>query len=275
VSPEPPGPEEKLRALREFTAEGTNAWPEIPDDDPEPGFIRRHVVVIAMVCALFVALGYLGWIFGSQFARISRDLDEAKVKLAAANDEIARLKRSFEEASVIHGLWGLGSEFATAGSSLCTSGDDKQRLGRMTSATIEMWSDSVVRSEVDLEGSLLPVLRGLKEHNFRVIGASLPPGMVAQYRRFHREGVGDVVMMDPSRITDSAARVAVLDLLRRAGDGQLDPEKTHILYRFDKYGKVSYPMLQGEADASLVQAALSDDPLATPVTVTVADYPCS
>ena len=82
-------------------------------------------------------------------------------------------------------------------------------------------------------------------------------------------------MLDPSRIVDEGSRTAVLDLLERTGEGQLDPEKITVVYRFDDYGKVSYPLVQGPADKTLLHAKLSSDPLTGPSTIAVADFPCS
>jgi hypothetical protein len=228
-----------------------------------------------MACALLVALGFVGWTFGSQFARVSRELDQTKRRLSAANEEVARIRKTFAEASVIHNLWGLGAEFGESGSAACSPGEAGAAVRARTAAAIELWSDSAARSEINLERSLLPVLRGLRQQGFRVVGMSLPAGVVGQYRRFRREKVGDVIMIDPSRVVDAASRAALLELLRRAGEGQLDPEQTYVLYRFDQYGKVSYPLIQGPSDASLLKAKLSPEPLADPVTVAASDYPCS
>jgi hypothetical protein len=169
----------------------------------------------------------------------------------------------------------VGSQFGAAGAGACRGDKDKANVRAATLAAIEMWSDSEVRAEMDLERAVLPVLQGLRQQGIQVVGASLPPGVIAQYRRFLREDVGDVVMLDRSRIVDSASRAAALTLLRRAGEGQLDPAQTHVVYRFDQYGTVTYPLIQGPADTSMLTARLSDEPLAEPVTIATTDFPCS
>ncbi len=222
-----------------------------------------------------MAFSFLGWAFGSRLASVSRELDQTKLQLAAANNEVARLQGAFSEVSVLHALWGIGSQFGAAGADVCRGDEGKANVRAATLAAIEMWSDSQVRDEMNLERAVLPVLQGLRHQEILVVGASLPPGVVAQYRRFRREGVGDVMMLDRSRIVDSASRAAALTLLRRAGEGQLDPAQTHLVYRFDQYGTVTYPLIQGPSDAAMLTARLSDEPLAEPVTVPATDFPCS
>jgi hypothetical protein len=280
VSPKPPVSIEKLRALRQFSpSDGSpDTWHSIPGKDkdlPARGFPRQHIAAIAMGAALALALGFLAWTFWVQYERLSRDLDQTKLALTAANDEVAKVRANFAQASIIHDLWGMGSQFATASAAACRADDDKKNVREATTAAIEMWSDSKVRSEIDLEQRVLPVFRQIEKQGVHVVGASLPAGVVAQYRRFLREGVGDVVMLDKSRIVDSASRMAAIDLLRRAAQGELDPAKTHVVYRHDEYGRISYPLVQGPADASMLRAKVSDDPLAEPVTITATDYPCS
>jgi hypothetical protein len=228
-----------------------------------------------MATAVVIAFGFLGWIFAARLARVSRELDQTKRELAAANKEVTRLRGAFAEVGVLHSVWGLGAEFAASGSGVCRADDDKTRVYAATAAAIEMWSDSTVRSEIDLEHALLPALTKLREQGIQVVGAHLPPGVVAQYKRFRREEVGDVVMLDPSRIVDSGGRAAALQLLRKVGEGQMDPALTSIVYRFDQYGRVTYPLVQGPSEAPLLTAKLSDEPLAQPVTIAAADYPCS
>jgi hypothetical protein len=228
-----------------------------------------------MAGAVALALCFLGWTLLQRFQRVSRELKQTRLELSQAEREVARVKEGFASASAVHNLWGLGSQFAADSAVACAADDDRARMRAATASAVEMWSDSDVRSEVDLEGSLIPVLRVLQSQGVHIAGASLPAGVVAQYRRFHREALGDVVMLDRSRMVDADSRAAVLGLLRRLSNGGLDPEKTTMVYRFDDYGNVSYPLVQGSSDETLLEAQLSNDPAAEPVTISAADYPCS
>jgi hypothetical protein len=181
----------------------------------------------------------------------------------------------FAEASLVHELWGLGSEFASSSAALCSADGDRELVAAATAHAIEMWSDSDVRAEIDLDSMLLPVLRRLRDQNVRLVGTNLPAGVLAQYRRFRREGAGHVVMLDASRIVDGGSRAAALEFLRNLAEGRLDPSKTSLLYRHDDYGDVSYPVVQGPEDASLLRARLSEDPVAEPATIAATGYPCS
>jgi hypothetical protein len=279
VSPRPPVSTEKLRALRQFAPNPPAAdWHAIPDSAvpaPTSRLVGKKVLLIGLAGAVALALCLLGWSFWRQFEQVKRELDQTKLALTAANGEVARVQGDFASASVVHDLWGLGSRFAAESARACTADDDRKSVRTATALSIQMWSDSAIRSEIDLEHALLPVLRGLEKQELHVAGASLPAGVVAQYRRFRRDALGDVIMLDPSRIVDRESRRAVLDLLRRAGEGQLDREKTTVVYRFDDYGKVSYPLVQGPADTTLLHTKLSSDPLAGPATIAVAEFPCS
>lgn len=278
MSPKPYS-NEQLRALRRpITREPADQWHTIPEqnlDAAEPGFLRENIAIITMAGALVLATLFLGWSLWVQYARVSRELDQTKLALAAANEEVDRVQARFAEASVIHDLWGLGSQFAAASAGACGAGDDRNRVRAATSRAVEMWSDSAVRAEIDLEELLLPVLRSLQAQRIHVAGASLPAGVVAQYRKFRREALGHVVMLDPSRMTDAASRAATLEFLRKLAEGRLDPSKTSVLYRRDDYGEIDYPIVQGPADASLLKVRLSDEPLAEPAAITAAGYPCT
>ena len=279
MSPRSPISTEQLRALKHYSPKKSDeSWHAVSGGDSErsrPGFLRQNAAIVAVTGAVAVALCFLGWTAFQRFERVSRQLEQTRLELSRAEAEVARVKEEFASASVVHNLWGLGSQFAADSAMACAADDDRARLRVATASAVEMWSDSDVRSEIDLEGSLIPVLRKLESQGVHVAGASLPAGVVAQYRRFHRDTLGDVVMLDPSRIVDSDSRAAVLGLLRRLSDGGLDPKKTTIVYRFDDYGNVSYPLVQGSSDETLLQAQLSNDPAAQPVTISAADYPCS
>ncbi|MEZ5364567.1 MAG: hypothetical protein R2748_20090 [Bryobacterales bacterium] len=216
----------------------------------------------------------MAWAFVDRYQRLAAELDETRLALVSATEEVSRTRAELAEATVIHELWSIGSRFGETSAAACGAEDDQNRVRAATAEALEMWSDSAVRSEVDLESSLLPVLRSLEKQGVHVAGANLPAGVLAQYRRFRRDTLGDTILLDPSRIADSQSRTAVLELFRSVGEGSLDPAKTTLLYRFDDYGKVSYRVIQGAADASLLQAKLADDPRAEPVTVSAAEFPC-
>ena len=278
MSPKPVSTEQLRALLHPHATESANEWQTIPEQEAEeeqPGFVRQNLAILVVASALVVALSLVGWALWNQHGRVSRELDQTKLALATANEELGRMRAGFSEASVIHDLWGLGSRFSAAGAAVCSADDDRNKLRKSTTQAIEMWSDSAVRAEIDLERMFIPALRGLQAQDFQVIGAGLPAGVVAQYRRFRREELGHVVMLDPSRIVDTDSRAAVVEFLRRAGEGQLDPSKISVLYRHDDYGDVSYRTVQGPEDASLLQVRLSDQPLAEPATIAATGFPCS
>ncbi|MCB1018512.1 MAG: hypothetical protein KDC27_01225 [Acidobacteria bacterium] len=280
MSPKPPVSIDRLRALRQSPehSDGTaEPWYTVPNDEadePPPGFVRENLGLLILAAGVVVALVFLLWAFADRYQRLAAELDQTKLALASATEEIARTRSELAEATVIHELWSMGSRFGESSASACGAEDDQNRVRAATAEALEMWSDSAVRSELDLESSLLPALRALEKQGVHVAGATLPASVVAQYRHFHRASLGDTILLDPARITDSASRTAVLELLRRVGEASLDPEKTTVLYRYDDYGKVSYRVIQGAADASLLQAKLADDPRAAPITVSAAEFPC-
>ena len=278
MAPEPFSPE-RLRTLRQPQSQNPNPRFETdPEDDvgkEPPGFFRQNLAVILLSGALALALCFLGWSFWGRYSRMSRELDRTKLALSAANSELAKIRTDFSEASVIHELWGLGAQFASAAAGVCSAEGDRSAVRTATLQAIEMWSDSAVRAEIDLQRTLLPVLRGLKAQQMHVVGVNLPAGVLAQYRRFRREAEGHVVMLDPSRIADAESRAATVGFLRKVGEGQLDPAKTSLLYRLDDYGEISYPIVQGPADASLLQVRLWDQPHAEPATIAATGFPCS
>lgn len=269
----------EFRSLQHYPvqepAEEWHTFGEGDEDQDAPGFFRQNFAIISMAGALLLAVLFLGWSSWAQLARVSRELDQTKLALTAANDEVDRVQARFAEASVIHNLWGLGSKFATQSAGICKSDGDKERVQTATAAAIEMWSDSDIRTEIDLEELLLPVLKTLQAQQVHVTGASLPAGVLAQYRRFRRDELGHVVMLDPSRMTDGESRAATLEFLRKLAEGQLDPSKTSVLYRRFDYGEIDYPIVQGPEDAALLEVRMSDDPQAKPATIVVAGYPCS
>ncbi len=279
MSPEPVSIE-RLRALRQPPSnESYAARRTIPDDevaeDGPPGLPQRRFTLPLVAGSLAAAAGILGWMFWLDVSAAARELEQTKLELAAAQDDIARLQLDFAEASVIHDLWGLSSHFASLAASACSAEDDRKRLREPTSRAIEMWSDSAVRSDIDFEGVLLPALRVLKAQRIQVVGASLPAGVLAQYRRFRREALGHVVMLDPARISDRSSHVAALEFLRKVAEGQLDPAKTSLLYQRDDHGEAEHAIVQGGADVSLLRVRLRDSPRGAPETVTAAGFPCS
>ena len=142
MSPKPPVSTERLRALRQFTPQGSDeTWHAIPGKErerSEPGFLRQNAAILALAGAVALALCFLGWNFWLQFQRVSHELEQTRLELSLANSEASRIKTELASARVIHDLWGLGSQFAATSAGACSADDDRNRVRNETALAVEM-----------------------------------------------------------------------------------------------------------------------------------------
>src|SRR5690606_5021066 len=94
---------------------------------PQPVHRRPNAAVAAVVGAIVVGLFFAAWISHSRFRRMSNELDQTKLLLAAANQEADLMRTELSRASVVHELWGLGSRFAARSAAACSAEDDHRR----------------------------------------------------------------------------------------------------------------------------------------------------